>query len=224
MPSTPKGLTVDGIVDAAFAVLDQVGIDGLTVRAVADRLDVKAPALYWHVRNKQQLLDEMGTRVWREIAAAAPGPDDGTDWRTACLGYARAARAGLLTHRDGARSFSGTYLTDDAVLVDQERRLGWMQAQGFSVAAAMDVFMLLTGFVVGHCIEEQERRQAPDDRYSLDRRDARVDPAAHPLVAEAGRRLFAMDPDTQFDALVGVLLDGIAAGRGNDLPGGHPVG
>lgn len=223
MPTTPKGLTVDGIVDAAFAVLDERGIDGLTVRAVADRLDVKAPALYWHVRNKQQLLDEMGTRVWREIAAVAADPQDGPDWRTACLSYARAARSGLLAHRDGARSFSGTYLTDDAVLVDQERRLAWMGEQGFPVAAAVDAFSLLTGFVVGHCIEEQERRQAPDDRYSLARRDARVDPAAHPLVAQAGRRLFAADPDAQFDALVGVLLDGIATRR-QPAPGQTPAG
>ncbi len=207
---TSKGLSIETIVDAAFDVLDAEGIDGLTVRAVADRLGARAPALYWHVRNKQQLLDEMGTRVWREIGAATPDPAANPGWRAALLSYARRARSGLLAHRDGARSFSGTYLTDDTVLVDQERGLAWMRAQGFAVEDAVDAFVLLTGFVVGFCIEEQERRQAPDERYSLARRDARVDPATHPLVAAAGRRLFE-DPDAQFEALVGVLLDGIAA-------------
>lgn len=208
----PKGLSVDVIVDAAFGVLDEQGIDGLTVRAVADRLQVKAPALYWHVRNKQQLLDEMGTRVWRQIAATATDPDGAPSWWDACLAYARSARAGLLAHRDGARSFSGTYLTDDTVLVDQERRLSWMRDQGFSVEAAVDIFVLLTGFVVGYCIEEQERQQAPDDRYSLAWRDTRVGVQEHPLVAAAGRRLFG-DPDAHFEGLVRVLLAGIATLR-----------
>ncbi len=208
----PKGLSVEVIVDAAFEVLDVQGIEGLTVRAVADRLQVKAPALYWHVRNKQQLLDEMGTRVWRQIANAAPNPDDATDWRDAYLEYARAARAGLLAHRDGARSFSGTYLTDDDLLASQEHRLAWMRRQGFSVEAAVDAFVLMTGFVVGYCIEEQERRQAPDDRYSVARRDARVGAHEHPLVAAAGRRLFG-DPDAHFEDLVQMLLAGIATRR-----------
>jgi TetR/AcrR family tetracycline transcriptional repressor len=43
-------------------VLDEAGADAVTVRAVASRLDVKAPALYWHVSGKQELLDEMGDR------------------------------------------------------------------------------------------------------------------------------------------------------------------
>lgn len=48
-----KGLTRDRVVTAALDVLDDGGIDAVTVRAVAARLDVKVPALYFHVRNKQ---------------------------------------------------------------------------------------------------------------------------------------------------------------------------
>jgi TetR/AcrR family tetracycline transcriptional repressor len=44
-------------------VLDEVGIDGLTVRLLAGRLGVKSPALYWHLRNKQELLDAMADFV-----------------------------------------------------------------------------------------------------------------------------------------------------------------
>lgn len=215
-----KGVTRDAIVEAAFAVLDAEGIDGLTVRAVADRLAIKAPALYWHVRDKQALLDEMGTRVWRDIAAA--GEPVG-EWRAVLAAYARAARAGLLAHRDGARTFSGTYLTDDAVLRRQEEYLAWMEAQGFGVDAATDAFGIVTAFVVGHCIEEQGRAQAPDDRYALERRDARLDAAVRPRSAASGRRMFAADADTRFDTLVAVLLDGIA-GRQRPGPAQGPGG
>lgn len=204
-----KGVTRDAIVDAALAVLDEEGIDGLTVRAVATKLGVKAPALYWHVRDKQDLLDEMGTRVWRDISRRGELAVTG-DWRTALTAFGRATRAGLLAHRDGARTFSGTYLTDPDLLRRQEQYLEWMQGQGFDVEAATDAFAVVLAFAVGHCIEEQERVQAPDDRYSIRQRDSRLGADEHPRAAAAGRRMFAQDPDERFDALLEVVLDGVA--------------
>ena len=213
-----KGLTRGSIVDAAFAVLDDRGMDGLTVRALAERLGVQAPALYWHVRDKQELLDEMGTRVWSGVARAASRRRAGESWRDAMARYARAARRALLAHRDGARAFSGTYLTDPEVLRDQEAGLAWMESQGFSVDATTDAYALLTSFVVGHCIEEQARSQANDDRYSIATRDERVESADHPRVAASGRRSFARDADAVFDALLAVVLDGIAGLRTDVAP------
>ncbi|KAB8160320.1 TetR family transcriptional regulator [Streptomyces sp. 3MP-14] len=207
-----KGLTRDAMVDAALAVLDETGIEGLTVRAVAERLGVKAPALYWHVRDKQALVDEMGTRVWSGIAAEAAAVPR-TDWREVCAGYAWAARRGLLAHRDGARVFSGTYLTDAEVLRRQEPLLAWLGEQGFTAEAATDAFAILTAFVVGHCIEEQARRQAGHDGYTLAHREERVDADEHPLVTASGRRMFAEDGETRFDALLQAVLDGVAGLR-----------
>lgn len=224
-----KGLTRQVVVDAALAVLDERGLDGLTVRAVAERLDVKAPALYWHVRDKQELLDEMGTRVWTDIArAAARRPGD--DWRAVMLRYARAARAGLLAHRDGARAFSGTYLVDPEVLRASEPGLAWLEGEGFPPAAAARSFSILTSFVVGHCIEEQARAQAPDDRYSVEKRDARLGAEANARVALTGRVL-AGDAGELFEGLLDIVLAGIAglrtgsddrAARASEEVGGSP--
>jgi len=216
-----KGLNLETIVGAAFTVLDDVGIEGLTVRAVAARLDVKAPALYWHVRDKRTLLDEMATQVWREIGAAA-GADRHRSWREACASYAHATRKGLLGHRDGARSFGGTSMTDASLLRDLEPHLAWMQDQGFSVEATTDAYAILTAFVIGHCIEEQERIQTTDDRYTIEARDARVDAEHHPLVAATGRRL-AADPDQRFAALLDVVLTGIEGLRRPADQAGSPA-
>jgi AcrR family transcriptional regulator len=41
----------------------------VTVRAVGARLGVQAPALYWHVRDKRELLDEMANEIWRRVSA-----------------------------------------------------------------------------------------------------------------------------------------------------------
>lgn len=210
MSSAAKGITKEAILGAAFEVLDQDGIDGLTVRRVADRLGVRAPALYWHLRDKQALLDEMGTRVWRAVAEANDWAC-AADWRDALGSYARRTRQALLAHRDGARVFSGTYLTEPDVLRSQEEGLRWMQGQGFTVEATTEAVSLLTSFVVGHCIEEQARSQAPDDRYAVAVRDQRIGATEHPLVAESGRVLAEGEPDVQFDGLLAVILDGIAA-------------
>ncbi len=211
-----KGLTIERIVDAAFEVLDEVGIDGLTTRAVADRLGVRPPALYWHLKDKRQLVDEMGTRVWRDIAAAAPGPDDAAAplrWQDAFRGYARATRRGLLAHRDGARLFSGTFLTDTALIERQEPGLAWLATQGFGPEATTDAFTLVTSFAVGYAIEEQERRQAGAARYSTQAREARVDPERFPLVAASGRRMLGTDPEEVFESLLDILLVAVGTMR-----------
>ena len=111
-----KGITRERIVTAALELLDDQGMDALTVRALASRLDVRAPALYWHVRNKQELLDEMVTEVMRRVisALAAVAPGDGRHDDLAA--YARVLRSEYLLHRDGARIFSGTRITDPDVV------------------------------------------------------------------------------------------------------------
>lgn len=213
-----KGVSPDTIVDAAFEVLDEAGADGLTVRAVAERLGVKAPALYWHVRNKKDMLDEMGTRVWRGVAEQVIWTS-AADWREALGDYARAARRALLAHCNGARLFGGTFMTDAGVLQAHEEGLAWMREQGFSVHAATDAGALLTSFVIGHCIEEQERAEAPDDRYTLAARNQRIATDTHPLVAASGVVITGADTDARFERMLHTVLDGIALTR---APSGPP--
>lgn len=50
------GVSIAAIVSAALDVIAEVGVAGLTMRAVAERLEVRAPTLYYHVRNKDELL------------------------------------------------------------------------------------------------------------------------------------------------------------------------
>lgn len=51
------GISVGAIVAAALGVIRESGVDGLTMRSVAERLEVRAPTLYHHVRNKGELLE-----------------------------------------------------------------------------------------------------------------------------------------------------------------------
>ena len=66
------------VVTAAIELLDEVGLDGLTLRRLAQELGVQAPALYWHFKDKQELLDQMmvtisATEAPVELPDGGPG-------------------------------------------------------------------------------------------------------------------------------------------------------
>jgi len=62
------GITVGAIVDAALASIRATGVDGLTMRGVAERLGVRAPTLYHHVHNKAELLELVARNAFDQFA------------------------------------------------------------------------------------------------------------------------------------------------------------
>jgi AcrR family transcriptional regulator len=206
----PGGLTKGAIVQAALDLLDEAGMDGLTVRALASRLGVQAPALYWHVRNKQALLDEMATQIWRRVGEVMAGLPDDLPWREVMATYAVTVRGELLGHRDGAKAFSGTTLTDPDVIRGQEGTFENLVRQGFVVDDATRGLVMIHYFTVGFCVEEQAVVQVTasgDDSYL--RRAELIGPDKAPLAVEAGDVLFG-DPDARFRELLELLLDTVA--------------
>jgi AcrR family transcriptional regulator len=67
-------LTREAIVDAAFRVLDREGAGGLSMRRVAEELGTGAASLYWHVANKDALIDLIIDRVAGEVPLPEPDP------------------------------------------------------------------------------------------------------------------------------------------------------
>jgi AcrR family transcriptional regulator len=66
----PDALSKARIVDAAIALLDEAGVNGLTFRALASRLETGSGALYWHVADKQTLLAAATDHVIAAVLAA----------------------------------------------------------------------------------------------------------------------------------------------------------
>jgi AcrR family transcriptional regulator len=92
------------VVRAALALLDEVGLDELTMRRLAGRLGVKAASLYRHVRNKDELLALLGDEISSEIPFARTTGS----WRDQLTEMAWNVRRGLLAHRDAARVLAHT--------------------------------------------------------------------------------------------------------------------
>ncbi|MFJ4183679.1 TetR/AcrR family transcriptional regulator C-terminal domain-containing protein [Kitasatospora sp. NPDC089509] len=197
------------VVDTALTLLDEVGLDGLTLRAIAAELDVKAPALYWHFKDKQALLDEMATEMMRRMYAAAAPPAG--DWRQAYLGTMRALRAELLRHRDGARVYSGSRFTDTSYAPGLDAALRILIEAGFTPEAAARAWYTAYSYTVGYVIEEQAMGPDPfrgEAGYDVEARAERL--AEHPLAAAAGRVMFD-DFEHGFEQGLTAILAGMEA-------------
>lgn len=203
------GLSKRVIVDAAFDLLDEVGIDGLTVRALATRLDVKAPALYWHLSSKQELLDLMGTEIALRVTADLLALPEHLTFGEVLRRYAIDLRGHYLRHRDGARTFSRTRLVDPTPLRDQEIWPTRLLARGIPLDRIVDMFDLVNAFVTGFVIEEQERSQSGSERYSIAARDRAIGPD-HPLAIELGRLIFR-PADQRFAGQLDIILQSVDA-------------
>ncbi|GAA0239389.1 TetR family transcriptional regulator ActII [Cryptosporangium japonicum] len=98
-----RPLSYDQIVDAAIVVLDAEGVDGMSMRRVAQELGTGAASLYAHVQNKDDLVDAVLDRVFAEVVI----PEPTGDWRHDFIQLAYATRSALQAHRDIAKVLWG---------------------------------------------------------------------------------------------------------------------
>lgn len=227
-----KGQTAldrERIVSAALRLLNDVGLDGLTLRKVATELNVQAPALYWHVRNKQELLDEMATAMLREMSTDGAdrtdgaGPGDGSatgqswqpNWQEVLADTGRGLRRTLLRYRDGAKVFAGTRFTDTGHAARQEALLRRLVTAGFSAGAAARALFIVFAFTEGFVIEQQAVQPMPgvrDPGYDLAERAEAIGPE-FPLAGQAGAEFFE-GHDARFEEGLTAVIVGIEATLG----------
>ncbi|MEU1182140.1 TetR/AcrR family transcriptional regulator C-terminal domain-containing protein [Streptomyces sp. NPDC005820] len=196
------------VADTALAQLNETGLDGLTLRAIAKELDVKAPALYWHFKDKQALLDEMATEMYRRmVAGTALDPAD--SWQERLRKVNRGLREALLAYRDGARVFSGSRFTGTDHAHEMEENLRLFTAAGFSLGQAVRATSTAYSYTIGFVIEEQGVQPLPGERregYDVEERARLL--AEFPLSARAGAEIFA-DYGTHFDEGLEIVIAGI---------------
>ncbi|MFI8948911.1 TetR/AcrR family transcriptional regulator [Streptomyces sp. NPDC053750] len=203
------------VADTALKLLNEVGLDGLTLRTIARELDVKAPALYWHFKDKQALLDEMATEMYRRMVAGIPLDADDT-WRERLLKANRGLRAALLGYRDGAKVFSGSRFTGAEHAEQMEDNLRLFTAAGLSLAQAVRATTTTYLFTLGFVTEEQGVQPLPGERREGFELDARARLMADfPLTAAAGTEMFT-DFDRHFEEGLELVITGIGARYGLD--------
>ncbi|MFB9948120.1 TetR/AcrR family transcriptional regulator C-terminal domain-containing protein [Rhizobium puerariae] len=197
------------IVDAALDLLDRTGIEGLTMRKLADALDVQAPALYWHFPGKQALLDEMAEALVAGIPERIVVSDD---CREVMVEIATEIRLALLSRRDGARVFAGTFVARPNVLQVAEIALAALSRAGFDTRIATCAIASLFYFVLGFVIEEQalvEQSRSTGGTHPLAEKFKAFSPEDYPHLAAALPDLLESDQNARFVFGVGLILRGL---------------
>jgi TetR/AcrR family transcriptional regulator, tetracycline repressor protein len=177
----------------ALRLLNEIGLEQLTLRRLGSELDVQAATIYWHFKSKQELLDEMATTVIVANAASLLPKKVTADWETWAATYGEGLRRALLTCRDGARMISGTHWTSTEPLKISERIATELIAAGFTLRQAVVLLSTIYNYTLSFVMEEQAVFPTPGNRspeYELEQRDARLDPAVFPLHREATPILF----------------------------------
>jgi AcrR family transcriptional regulator len=122
-------LNRDRVLSTAVALADRGGIESLSMRKLAQALDVVPMALYRHVANKDELLNALVDVVIGEIDA----PIDGADWNTTIRARILSARRALLRHPWASRLMESRKTPTPVVLGYMDSMIGMFRTGGFSL-------------------------------------------------------------------------------------------
>jgi TetR/AcrR family tetracycline transcriptional repressor len=200
-------LSRDAIVAEALALVDQEGLEALTVRRLADRLGVTTMALYWHVRDKGQLLDLVGEAVLAEVDLPAR-----TDrWEVDLRALLHAARDTMQRHPDAAVLGFGRARYGPSGLAMFEDLLGILVDAGFEEEEAGLAYMALYTLLRGNWSSESSARLDREQFGAYRDYLASLPPDRFPYAAAIGPRLFRTDPQAFFDYSLDTLIAGLQA-------------
>ncbi|MGV1822432.1 TetR family transcriptional regulator [Agrobacterium tumefaciens] len=179
------------VIATALKLLDEVGMDGLTMRKLADALNIQAPSLYWHFANKDALLEGMADALMEPVAANNP---EGEAWDARLGRVAAEVRHALLSRRDAARVFAGTYPLSDNVLRVGSLLIGSLKQAGADDRVASWGAFTVVYFVIGFVIEEQA---LGGGKTNSGREEAQI-AAEFPLAAIAMHEIAGTNADQRF--------------------------
>lgn len=204
-------LSRDEIVATAVTLLHEEGLDRLSLRRLASRLGISAPTLYWHVKDKRQLLDLMLERIFADYRERNASPVDiGTwPWIDRVGYFMRMRYRALIETRDAPLLFAGNRPTEAMLPLAERWLTGWIDA-GFSHDEAYRTILAIGNFILGSALEYQ----AEADRAALRKNVGRVSPFdgkdAYPNLKKAvlsGRQ--SADPHAPFETGLTLWLDAL---------------
>jgi len=197
----------DQVVTTALALLAKDGLEGLTMRKLAQVLHIQAPSLYWHFDSKQALVDGIADALVEKVARDIPA---GQPWDTTLRQVAGELREALRTHRDGARVFAGTYVVTDNVMRVGEAMIAACVQAGADTALATDTTFSVLYYVLGLVMEEQGL--GPEGGIDVAVRTAafvKLAKEKYPHSLAARDVIFDPDFDTRFATGLELLVTGL---------------
>lgn len=194
-----KGLSRAGIATQALQLIDDVGLNGFSMRKLGNALGVDAMSVYHYFDNQEDLYDGVAEAIFAEIDVDALPWQDG--WRAASSSYATALREVLLAHPHAVTIFATRPLRSEAALAVGMQMLGVMAQDQIPGPEALRAARCLNEYVTGHAMgltsanaaAVRSRKPEPgSDRYNT-----------LAAAADASRR------DDHFELGLDAFLDGL---------------
>jgi AcrR family transcriptional regulator len=222
MPRPPR-ITRQLVLDAAMRLVEEEGLDALTMRCLGDRLGTDPAMVYRHFSGKEELLEALADAVFVEHTesstatsrnAASPGARSSGDWQDALRQMAHGIRAALLAHpaliglavRRPPRG-EATYRGIDA-------GLGVLLSAGLSKQDAALGYQAVLFYALGFAVLEAPFAASPDggleQHAQTQQALADLSSQEYPSITATVDHLYGPDLHTQFDYGVRLLIAGLA--------------
>jgi TetR/AcrR family transcriptional regulator, tetracycline repressor protein len=205
-------LSRDEVLHGALQVLQEVGLDRLTMRRLADALDVQAGAIYWHFANKQELVDAMVD----EMMGGLLEPPLAGSWDAQLAELCRRLARGLLSRRDSARLATSAFKPGPNGLAVSEAMLRIARGAKLPNEATLWATAALGYYVLGYATDVQatEAAKARGLTSVLKSFKKQIDPRRHPeltALAQSGVKHFFTGGSfrDRFEFGLRVILDGL---------------
>ena len=210
-----RALTRERVVAEALAAIAQHGVDALSMRALATRLDVVPAALYRHVRNKEQLHDLVLDEVLAEVATRVDGH---APWTGRITQLAHRLRAVLEAHP----GIAGLLKTRDPLgphsLALAEAFLAPLHQAGLPPREAGLAYSLIYGYTLGFALDgpssvNEQRVHDAVTRTELHNFLSTLPPDRFPTLVALGRHVWVDNRDERFTTGLATILHGLESTR-----------
>jgi AcrR family transcriptional regulator len=156
--SIPK-LSRDKIVDGAIAIADKDGISNLSMRKLADKLDVEAMSLYHHIKSKNELIEEM----IEVVAPSIPTLETCVDWKDALRKRADLMIATLIQHPWAAHEFIAGITVGPNMLRYTDTTISYLLGAGFSYTQTDHAWKTIDSYIYGFNLQTQDFPLQPSE-------------------------------------------------------------
>ena len=212
-PRTP--LSRDRVLRAAVAIADADGLEAVTMRRIGDALGAEAMSLYYHVANKNALLDGIVDVLMDELNAVVDGDDASGGWKAAMRRRILTARQLMLRHPWAPRLLESRTTMRPAVVLYHDRLVGLMRSGGFSYDLAHHALHALGSRALGfsqELFDPSAGAGAESDRMLVDLADqlpnlvGMLSEIAHD---DPDSTIGWCDDQAEFEFALDLILDGL---------------
>jgi AcrR family transcriptional regulator len=201
-------LTQEAIIEAAAEVADAGGVAAVTMRSVAKILGVEAMSLYYHVANKDALLDSLADWVFEQITL----PDVEDNWRIGMVARAHSARSVLSKHPWALGMLESRPTPGENLLRHHDSVLGCLLRGGMTPVLAAHAFSAIDSYIFGFVLNEASLSSEPENSEQEGFSAAVAKQAEkYPnmaLIAMAAMNDFNFTFEDEFDYGLSLILDG----------------